>query len=180
MGKKKKLNNWNKKENVYSSGGAFVLFCKEHVECMNMIWKNEQKGKTKCRHHVHVWICISVSYELWSPKERESEGDRRESWKQILQMIIDNNFSAFPFKCPLSLFSYSNKRKDFYINEWMNDILNEMNMIRVGEIHGPWLLVRSRVGVYIYVTCCCVGSTQFFICLELKLHWLAVGFGQHV
>ena len=49
----------------------------------------------------------------------------------------------------------------------MNDILNEMNMIRVGEIHGPWLLVRSRVGVYIYVTCCCVGSTQFFICLEL-------------
>ena len=50
-------------------------------------------------------------------RERESEGDRRESWKQILQMIIDNNFSAFPFKCPLSLFLYSNKRKDYYIND---------------------------------------------------------------
>ena len=44
-----------------------------------------------------------------------------------------------------------------------------MNMIRVGEIHGPCLLVRSRVGVYIYVTCCCVGSAQFFICLEFEV-----------
>ena len=180
MDKKKKLNNCNKKENVIIVAGEHLCYFARN---MWNVWIWYGKTSKKERQSVGIMFMYESAFLFrmnCEVRKRESEGDRRESWKQILQMIIDNNFSAFPFKCSLSLFSYSNKRKDFYINEWMNDILNEMNMIRVGEIHGPWLLVRSRVGVCIYVTCCCVGSTQFFICLELKLHWLAVGFGQHV
>ena len=136
-----------------------IIVAGEHLSCLasNMWNVHDMEKRVKRKGSVGIMFMYESAFlfcmncEVW---ERKSEGDRRERWKQILQMIIDNNFSAFPFKCLLSLFLYSNKRKDFYIHEWMNDIWNEMNdiwnemnMIRVGEIHGPWLLVRSRVGV---------------------------------
>ena len=120
MGKKKKLNNCNKKENVIIVAGEHLCYFARN---MWNVWIWYGKTSKKERQSVGIMFMYESAFLFrmnCEVRKRESEGDRRESWKRILQMIIDNNFSAFPFKCSLSLFHIQTNVKIFTLmNEWM-------------------------------------------------------------
>ena len=56
--------------------------------------------------YVRIWICIPFSNEREREREVRTWQTEKLETDQILLMIIDNNFSAFPFQCPLSFYLF--------------------------------------------------------------------------